>query len=132
MVWGVLRTALWILPVLFIDGGLRLCATSLLAFFAVMSWMCPYQKQAFDLRSLTKERLTLGFFLTGVLVGLLTFPPQIPLMAIAAALPLVIVKGLALFRLPPSRVLFLPLATRWILTTAVLITALAQFLERSI
>jgi len=131
MVWGVLRTAIWILPLLFIDGGLRLCATSLLAFFTIMSWMCPHQKQAFDLRSFSKERWTLSFFLTGVLVGLLTFPPQIPLMAIAAALPLAIAKVLALFRLPPSRVLFLPLATRWALTAAVLLTAAANFLERS-
>ncbi len=118
-VWGVLRTALWILPVLFIHGALEITSAALLSYFCVVSWLSPHQKSAFDLRDFTKERWAIAYLLTGILGGFLHAEPNVFLMAVSAAAPFLISRLLMLLRLPPSRVLFLPSQTRWVLTIGV-------------
>lgn len=118
-IWGVLRTALWILPVLFIANGLELVSCALLAHFSVLAWIAPHQKSAFDLRDFTKERWAMAYLLTGIVGGLLNAEPSVMSMAISAIVPVIVTRLLILFRLPPSRVLFLPSQTRWVLTIAV-------------
>jgi hypothetical protein len=117
--WGVLRTALWILPVLFIQGGLELASCALFTHFGVLAWLAPHQKSAFDLRDFTKERWAIAYLLTGIVGGLLLAEPSVMSMALFAAAPLLITRLLTLFRLPPSRVLFLPSQLRWVFTIAV-------------
>ena len=124
LVWGIVRSAIWILPFLFINETLPLAAASFLAFFSVLTWLAPHQKKAFDLRDFTKERWSLAFFMTGVIAGVLMFPPQVYSMAIAALIPLLACRLFDVLRLPPSRVLFLPSALRWgLLIGVVLIMA---------
>lgn len=112
--WGIIRTAVWILPGLFVEGLLSLSSASLLSFFAVVSFAATYREKAFDLRQLRKDHWVLIFFSSGVLGASLLYP--VPLMAFGfcSLLPLLCIQIFRLVRFPLSHLYVFPRWVRWI------------------
>lgn len=108
-VWGVVRTALWVVPAIITKDYLPLASASLLSFFTVATWIFPYRKEAFDGRDLNKEKLALLFFLTGVATGALVLSPaQLWIFIGGAAFPWILLQVFRIFRLRAGRILYLP------------------------
>lgn len=105
--WGILRTAIWLLPSLFLTHFTPLFVLSMLCFFALVAVFSPYEKGAFDVREIKKDHWALIFFLTGALTGSFFYPEtNLYILAMGAGYPLFAINILKLLRHPPSQVLF--------------------------
>ncbi len=113
--WGLLRTAIWVFPSLFIQGALPVTSASLLSFWFLLAWMAPYFQNAFDFRELSKQRLTIVFFLTGILGGILLFRTEVFYFALCALIPFLLLRIFGVVKHPIVRVYFLPQQWKWIL-----------------
>jgi len=69
--FGLLRTSIWLIPLIFLDWYLPLAAAAWVSFFFIMAIFSPYKEGAFDLRGQEKSFWILVIFLTGVASGLL-------------------------------------------------------------
>ncbi len=132
-IWGLLRTALWLIPALFAQDYLPLACASLAAFFAVASWIFPYRKEAFDGRDLPREKMALLFFLTGVVTGSLVLSTsQIWIFAAGAAFPWILLQAFRVFRVPAGRILYLPKQIRFVTTGLCVVVILARLAEEAL
>ncbi len=50
--WGMIRTAIWLAPALFVKGLLPLESASLLSFWTITLWLSPYEGKAFEVRKI--------------------------------------------------------------------------------
>lgn len=130
--WGLLRSGLWLIPALLSEAYLPLASACLLSFFAVSIWLLPYRKGAFDSRDISKERVALLFFLTGVLTGALVWSPTPLWIFVGGAIfPWILLQIFQLFRMPASRVLYLPQRpVRWVVSLTWILIFCVQIVER--
>lgn len=112
--WGVLRTAIWLVPGIFIEGFWTLSSASLLSFFAVAGLVAPYHDNGFDLRSIRKEHWVLIFFTVGVLGASLLYPVPLTAFGFSSLLPLLCIQVFRLFRMPASEFYVFPRWIRWL------------------
>lgn len=127
-IWGLLRTALWIVPTLFIRDSLPLVSGSLLSFWIVAGFFAPHVQGCFDLRDFNRQKWGLIFFFAGILTGTLFYPAPSVFFALGAIIPLASLHIFALFKHPAQKILFLPKRMKWILTGFWLICFLLKFL----
>jgi hypothetical protein len=112
--WGILRTALWLLPGLINQDFMVISAASLLSFFCLVPLLVPYQKKAFDLRNLPKDRWALIFFLTAVLASVLLYPVSFYFYPLAALIPWFWIQFFKVVRIPLSELYCWARWWRWI------------------
>ncbi len=115
-VFGIIRTAILLLPIIFFAEGKDTLAGIWLSFFAVSAWMLPYEKKAFDLRGVGKEKLALTLFLSSCAFVALFYPLPIISFPLGAFVPFLFIRIFEWTRLPISRVYFFPIWMRFVLT----------------
>lgn len=117
-VWGVVRTALWLLPGLCFAPLLPPFSAAIFSFILVASMVAPYAAGGFDFRSLEKQNWAVILFLSGVSAGALlyTIPVVSPLFSICvgAFYPFVVQRVFRLIRQPLSYFYAIPKFSRWI------------------
>lgn len=121
---GILRTAIWLLPLFVFEGYMEIASLSWLVFFSLVVSMARYKEGAFDLRDWEKDRWSLLFFLTGVISGAFLYPRPWPFFALAAMLPFFFVKLFQSLRMPLTKVQVFPLAFRWIVIVTTIVLGL--------
>jgi hypothetical protein len=112
--WGVIRTALWLIPGILWASYLPLAATSLLAFMFIASLFVSRLGQAFDFRNWDKSRWALVFFLTGVAGGILSLSFDVLSFGLFSLMSLLWIRLFRLFRFPVPEAYFFPRATRFV------------------
>lgn len=113
--WGIIRTALWTLPTLFINGLLSFAPVALLSFWSVCALTFPYKQGGFDSRTLSREKQILIFFLSGVLTGSFFYPAELLVFALGSGIPLLCLILFRIFRFPVSRILFVPKVLKFLI-----------------
>lgn len=131
--WGIVRTAIWVLPTLFIADLLPMTAVSLLSFWTGLIFLIPYQQGAFNWTALPREKRIVSFFISGVLTGTFFYPTSLAIFGFGALLPLLCLLLFQVFRFPASQIVFAPKQLRWIVPALWLITfAAKRFQELSL
>jgi hypothetical protein len=125
---GVIRTALWLALALLAGAYYLLISVSILSFLTVMIAFAPYRAGAFDFRNMSKQKIYLSFFFTGVATGVLFFPTHPLICALAVIISYLTVQIFKVFKFPVNYVIFAPKKLRWIVITAWLFCALLKYL----
>lgn len=113
--WGIIRTAFWLIPTLIFPEIGPIVSSGLLSFWLLMSWLGHYEEEHFDFNRLSKSQVPLVLISTGLLGGSLIDPYSYPVFGYASLAPL---ASLALFFIakhPATSIVYLPKRTRWIL-----------------
>ncbi len=107
-IWGVVRTAIWLVPTLFISHGNVFASIGILSFLTSASLLIPHDQGSFDARDLSKERKVLILFLSGILGGTFIYHAiASPMVFIfSAAAPFILLQLYTLLRQPVPLVYF--------------------------
>ncbi|MBN8555107.1 MAG: hypothetical protein J0L93_06670 [Deltaproteobacteria bacterium] len=130
--WGIIRTAIWLLPAILVQGLVVPVAAAWLSFWMIASFLTPYQSGSYDFRNLDRQKWILIFFLSGVFTGTLLYPSSLFAFALGAMIPLLFLKIFYLCRQPATGVVFLRRKTRWLLVFLWISCAMLRALEFNI
>lgn len=109
--FGLMRTALWLLPLIFVEWYLPLASAAWVSFFCALAFLAPYHDGAFDLRGKEKAFWIIQFFLTGLLAGLLVHHVPYWVYALASLIAFAAFQIFRAFRLAVSPIAVFP---QWI------------------
>jgi hypothetical protein len=127
--WGIIRTAIWLLPSLFFSQAFPILSASWLSFWLTLSFVARYQGGFFDFRDISRQKWIFVYFITGVLTGTLLYPAQIFAFALGSLLPLLFIKIFFLFRYPAGEIMFVRKQIRWVLLALWIICGIVRALE---
>ncbi len=130
--WGVLRTAIWLTPVLFLGEFRPLVFASVLSFVTVCALIVKYKEGRFDLRESQRSDFIVILFFTGVLAGTLLYPIPLIYFGFASLTPLILLGLFRLFRIPASLVVIAPQKLKWILPLIWCLCLLSRYIELNI
>ncbi len=128
-IWGMVRTALWIVPTLgFVELG-PVFGASLLTFWTLSSFFIPYRAGSFDAREMPKSRWLLLFIATGILAGSLVNPESLTSLGLCLLSIPAIILAFHIFKHPPNLSLHLPKRLKWILLSLWILSAILRIIE---
>ena len=113
---GLFRTAVWLLPTLFLKDAFPLFSASILSFFLTLSWVGTYRDRAYDFRSLSRERFAIVFLLAGLGTGLLSGTSGVLIYGLGALFFLLLIQVFKALRHPVSHVVLGGKYWSWILS----------------
>ncbi|MDB5036513.1 MAG: hypothetical protein JWQ35_41 [Bacteriovoracaceae bacterium] len=110
--WGIIRTAIWLLPPLVFPQLMPVVSSSLLTFFTITGFFAPYQNGFFDLRKISKKKWIIIFILVGL--SPIGIPDSLSLLIGFIVAPIVLVL-FYIFKHPANLVIYIPKRVKWIL-----------------
>jgi hypothetical protein len=127
--WGIVRTAAWILITVLLPESGPLFACSLLSFWIVAGFIAPYRENFFDLRNFYFSRWLLIFLSSGILAASLINPYSIEVFLYCTFIPLGTLGLFYVIRHPATPVLYLKRKTRVVLLILWIICAALRLFE---
>ncbi len=127
ILWGWVRTAILLIPIIFFHGSATALAGLWISFFAAAALCAPTFKDSIDFRELTKERASLILFCSAALFGALFYPLPVLWFGLGALAPLFFIRVFDLMRLPIARVYVFDPRRRWLLVGAWLLAFIGRW-----
>ena len=131
-IWGMVRTAIWIIPTLGFPELGPIFGASLLSFWTLSSFFIPHKAGFFDARDLTRSRWVLILISTGILAGSLVNPESWTTLLVSLLSTPFIILAFYLIKHPPSRSLNIPQKFKWLLLGLWIFCAILRILEAHI
>lgn len=83
-----------------------------------MFLLAPYRAGAFDFRDFSKQKVSVGFFLTGIATGFLCFPPHLLHYLTGTFISFFLIQVFKLVKFPVNLVIFIPRYSRILILAA--------------